>query len=166
MRQVMSCVFLGWYRDRAFWQAFFGRYLPGIAIANLVWELAQLPLFTLWTEASRGFIAYAVFHCTVGDVLIAASALLLAMCLAAPLGFPERGLVRVAVVATLVAVAYTALSEWLNTQVRASWTYAPSMPVVPILNVGLAPLVQWLVLPPAVVAAAFRSRQGSLLTNR
>lgn len=148
-----------WYQNRAFWRAFLGRYLPGIAIANLAWELAQLPLFTLWTEASRGFMGYAVFHCTVGDVLIAASALLLAMCLAASLGFPERGLVRVAIVATLVGVAYTVFSEWLNTAVRASWACAPSMPMVPILDVGLAPLAQWLVLPPALVAVAFRSQE-------
>jgi len=145
-----------WYRDRGFWRPFFRRFLPAIAVANLLWEVAQLPLYTLWAEAPRGFAAYAVLHCTVGDILIAGSALLAAMCLAAPRGFPRRGLARVAVAATLLGLGYTVFSEWLNTAVRDSWAYAPAMPIVPLLGVGLTPFLQWLVLPPLVLYAAFR----------
>jgi hypothetical protein len=148
-----------WYQHRRFWRAFLARYLPGMAAANLAWEVAQLPLYPIWAEEPPGSVLYAVAHCTAGDVLIAGSALLLAMCLAAPRGFPERGLVRAVIVATLVGLAYTAFSEWLNTAVRASWAYAPSMPIVPFIGVGLTPFLQWLLLPPAVLFIAFR-RQG------
>lgn len=144
-----------WYRDRIFWRAFLGRYIPATAIAHLLWEIAQLPLYTIWTEASRESIAFAVVHCTAGDVLIAASALLLAMCALAPRGFPERGLIRVAIAAMLIGVAYTVFSEWFNTTLRASWTYAPTMPRLPGLGTGLAPFLQWLVLPPALIAWGF-----------
>lgn len=147
-----------WYRNRAFWRLLLLRYLPVIAIANLLWEVAQLPLYTLWAEKPPVYVLYAVLHCTAGDVLIAGSALLAAMCLAAPRGFPERGLVRVAIVAMLVGLGYTVLSEWLNTVVRVSWVYAPTMPIVPVLGVGLTPLLQWLVLPPVAIHAAFRGR--------
>ena len=145
-----------WYRDGAFWRAFLARYLPGIAVANLAWEVAQLPLYALWTESSRGYMTYAVVHCTAGDVLIAGSALLAAMSLAALPGFPRRGFARAAVVATLLGIGYTVFSEWLNTAVRASWAYAPAMPIVPLLGVGLTPFLQWSVLPPLVLYAAFR----------
>ncbi|HSD54124.1 MAG TPA: hypothetical protein VLC47_08150 [Burkholderiales bacterium] len=84
---------------------------------------------------------------------------MLAMCLAVPRGFPERGLVRVVIVATLVGLAYTAFSEWLNTAVRTSWAYAPGMPIVAFAGVGLTPLLQWLLLPPMVLLITFR-RQG------
>lgn len=147
-----------WYRVGAFWRGFFARYLPGVAVANLLWEVAQLPLYTLWTEGSRGFMAYAVLHCTAGDVLIAGSALLAAMCLAAPRAFPRQGFARVAVVATLLGLAYTVFSEWLNTAVRASWAYAPAMPILPLLEVGLTPFLQWLVLPPLALYAVFGRR--------
>lgn len=147
-----------WYRDGAFWRAFLARYLPCIAVANLAWELAQLPLYTLWTERSRGYVTYAVVHCTVGDVLIAGGALLVAMSVAAPPGFPRRGFARVAVLATLLGLGYTVLSEWLNTAVRASWAYAPAMPILPLVGVGLTPLLQWLVLPPLALCVAFRWR--------
>ena len=147
---------VAWYRDGGFRRAILCRYLPSIAVANLMWEVAQLPLYTLWTEASRGFAAYAILHCTAGDFLIAGSALLVAMCLAAPREFPRRGFARVAVAATMLGLAYTVFSEWLNTAVRASWAYAPAMPIVPLLGVGLTPFLQWLVLPPLALYGAFR----------
>lgn len=144
-----------WYRDRGFWRLFLLRFLPGIAIANLLWEVAQLPLYTLWADGPSGYVTYAVLHCTGGDVLIAGSALLAAMALAAPRDFPARGMVRVALVATLLGLAYTVFSEWLNTIVRVSWTYALAMPIVPGLGVGLTPFLQWLLLPPLAAAVAF-----------
>jgi hypothetical protein len=145
-----------WYRDGVFWRAFLARYLPGVAVANLAWEFAQLPLYTLWTEASLGPMSYAVAHCTAGDVLIAGGALLAAMCLAAPSGFPRRGFARVAVAATLLGLGYTVFSEWLNTAVRASWAYAPVMPIMPLVGVGLTPFLQWSALPPLVLWGAFQ----------
>ena len=35
-------------------------YLLWIALANLVWESAQLPLYTIWAERSIAYNAYAV----------------------------------------------------------------------------------------------------------
>jgi hypothetical protein len=50
-----------------------------------------------------------------------------------------------------IGVLITILMEWLATQVLSRWAYAESMPVIPLLRVGLAPLLQWVVLPPIVV---------------
>jgi hypothetical protein len=150
-----------WYRERRFWRMFLVRYIPGGAVANLLWEVAQLPLYTLWTEEPPGFVVYAVLHCTAGDVLIAACVLLAGMSLAAPRGFPERGLARVTIVVTVAGLAYLVFSEWLNTTARLSWTYAPSMPIVPLAGVGLTPFLQWLLLPPVLVFGSFRGERPS-----
>jgi len=45
----------------------------------------------------------------------------------------------------------TVLLEWHATQVAGRWAYAPGMPVVPGLRVGILPLLQWMVLPPQVI---------------
>jgi hypothetical protein len=42
--------------------------------------------------------------------------------------------------------AYTVFSEWLNVEIRRSWSYAAAMPVFPWLGTGLT-LLQWLVVP-------------------
>lgn len=142
------------------------RYLGFVAAANLAWEIAQLPLYTLWDEASTGFIVYAVAHCTAGDLLIASFALLVALLLCRSRAWPEHGYRRVAVVATLLGVGYTVFSEWHNTAVLVSWTYADRMPVLPPLGTGLAPLAQWIVLPPLAFwwAASRRSTTIPLST--
>ncbi|NIL99835.1 MAG: hypothetical protein GTN79_08975 [Gammaproteobacteria bacterium] len=123
-------------------------YLLWTVSAHLVWEVAQLPLYTLWAEAPARDIAFAVLHCTGGDVLIAGASLSLALVVAGRGDWPGARFWRVAALATAIGAGYTVYSEWLNTGVRAAWTYADAMPVVPGLGTGLSPLAQWLVLPP------------------
>lgn len=46
------------------------RYLLIATVANLLWEVAQLPLYTIWQTATTGALAFAVAHCTAGDIII------------------------------------------------------------------------------------------------
>jgi hypothetical protein len=55
------------------------------------------------------------------------------------------------------AIAFTAWSEWYNVYRIGSWGYMASMPT--ILGIGLSPLLQWLVLPPAMLVA-YRLRRA------
>ncbi|MAT65913.1 MAG: hypothetical protein CMN57_09745 [Gammaproteobacteria bacterium] len=50
-----------------------------------------------------------------------------------------------------VGLAVTIVLEWLATAVLDRWQYAASMPTVPLLGTGLAPLLQWLIVPLAVL---------------
>lgn len=133
-----------------------GRYLALLLAANLAWEVAQLPLYTLWTEGSPGTIAWAVLHCTAGDGVIGATTLALAVVMARAWEWPSSGFARVAGLATLLGVAVTVALEWLNVEVRGSWAYAAAMPRLPPLGTGLSPVLQWLVLPPLCLLAARR----------
>jgi len=47
------------------------RYIAVTAIADLIWEVAHLPLYTIWNEGEPREKLFAVLHCTAGDVLIA-----------------------------------------------------------------------------------------------
>jgi hypothetical protein len=138
---------------RGAWLAALRWYLPLTFAANLVWETAQLPLYTLWGEGSAKEIAFAVGHCTGGDVVIALSALVLALVTLGEAGWPEAGFTRVAITATVLAAAYTVVSEWFNTTVPQSWAYTKAMPTLPPLGTGLAPLLQWSVIPPLCLLA-------------
>lgn len=148
----------GWHRDSEAWR-FIAGYLAWLAGLNLVWEIAQLPLYTLWFEAPPAEIAFAVVHCTLGDVLIGAAALLIALVVGRAQAFAHWNWVAIALVAIPIGLLYTALSEWVNTTIRMSWRYSSLMPVVDVANVaiGLSPLAQWLILPPlALYRAAHR----------
>jgi len=144
-----------WFRDVAAWRWIAMRYLPWLAILNLVWEMAQLPLYTIWYEAPPAAIAFAVAHCTLGDVLIGAASLLLALVVSGAAGFANWPWWRIVVVMLLLGPGYTMLSEWLNTSL-GRWTYSELMPALelPGWRIGLAPLLQWLTLPPLALHLA------------
>lgn len=145
-----------WSASRAAWRLLGLRFVPIFALLNVLWEVAQLPLYTLWSEANAGGIAFALAHCTVGDLLIGMSALMLALILtrAGEPGTWNR--LALIIIATVIGTGYTIFSEWMNTRWLEAWTYSPSMPTLPVLGTGLAPLLQWLVLPGAGLMLALR----------
>jgi hypothetical protein len=130
------------------------RYIVASGLAHLVWEIVQLPLYTLWKAGTKGEQIFAVLHCTGGDILIAGSSLLTALALVGRRAWPTDGFARVAGVTMVIGLGYTIYSEWLNTAVRVSWTYSELMPVVPWIGTGLSPLAQWLVVPSLALWAA------------
>jgi hypothetical protein len=139
-----------WYEDRAALRFVAFRFAPRFGALNLAWEVAQLPLYTLWREATPAFKAYAVVHCAIGDVLIGTSALALALVLTRARAPHAWRWGAIAALTLAIGVGYTIFSEWLNTAVREGWAYAAAMPTVRIgaIEIGLAPLAQWLVVPP------------------
>ena len=133
--------------SEASWLQTVRRYLGVSLTANFVWEVLQLPLFTLWTTGTVRQQAFAVFHCTIGDVMIAALSLLAALSLVAQPNWPRSSARRVYLLSLTVGLGYTIYSEWVNTSVRGSWAYSEWMPVLPLLGTGLSPLMQWLIVP-------------------
>ena len=122
---------------------------------NVAWEILQLPLYTIYESGPPAWMAFAVLHCTAGDVLIALACYAAAACATRTARWPlERPLFGLAI-ALPIGVAYTAFSEWLNVSVRGSWEYAAAMPRV--YGIGLAPLLQWLLVPPAAVSLIRRA---------
>jgi hypothetical protein len=149
-----------WYCDRASLKFIAFRYVPLLGALNLLWEIAQLPLYTLWEESPRSFIAYAVVHCTLGDVAIGTLALLIALIATRARAVETWRWRQVTLFLVIPAVGYAVLSEWINTIARGSWAYSALMPVVSLggFEIGLSPLAQWVVIPPvALWLAGFHS---------
>ena len=153
-----------WYGDRASLKFIAFRYVPLLGALNLLWEIAQLPLYTLWEEGAPSFIAYAVVHCTLGDVAIGTLALLVALIATRARAVDPWRWRQVALFLVIPAVGYTALSEWINTIARGSWAYSALMPIVNLggFEIGLSPLAQWFVVPPvALWLAGLRRKNGT-----
>ena len=132
---------------RASWLGALRVYLGFVLPAHLAWEIVQLPLYTIWMDGTVGEIAFAVAHCTGGDALIATVSLVGALLLFGHINWPQDRYAVVAGATVTAGVGYTIFSEWLNTKVRASWTYSELMPTLPLLDVGLSPVAQWIVIP-------------------
>jgi hypothetical protein len=134
--------------------AIFFRWLGWMLALNVAWEIAQMPLYKLPPAPFSFYTVYSIAHCSIGDMLIA-TAVYFGAALAAgwhwPIDAPLRGLSAL----LPLAVAYTAYSEWRNVYVTGSWGYDTAMPMV--FGLGLAPLAQWLAIPPIAV---FLVRRG------
>ena len=96
-----------------------------------------------------------------GDVAIAGVALLSGLVVAGSSAWPWQRW-RAVFAATLVGgVAYTVYSEWLNATVRPELRILAVYSVLPFTGTGLAPLLQWIVVPPTALALTrFLSRSA------
>jgi hypothetical protein len=66
---------------RAHWLLTQRFYVASIIVANLLWETGQLPLYTIWHDGTVRDIIVAVLHCSLGDAIIASTALMIALAL-------------------------------------------------------------------------------------
>lgn len=141
-----------WCHDPRVWRFVFARYIPAFAVLSALWEIVQLPLYTLWWEAPPAFIAYAVLHCTLGDILIGVGALFVALIMTRSGALRDWHWILVDIVMVAIGFSYTVFSEWINTSVRAGWRYSEWMPLIPFVSIGISPLLQWVIVPLAALA--------------
>ena len=120
-------------------------------VLNLTWEIGHVRLYSLWMEADGPHIAWSVFHCSLGDVLIALATFALAGVVLRRADWPASRPWAGCVIMVIGAMGFTAWSEWYNVYRTGAWAYTPVMPT--IFGVGLSPLMQWLIIPPVMVAA-------------
>ena len=149
-----------------------GQLLPWVALTiglaalgHFFWEAAQLPLYTLWRTGTPREIAFALIHCTGGDILITTLTLAAAAALARIFCWRPFGW-RIVFTAIALGAGYTIFSEWLNVQIRRSWSYTAAMPVVPFIGTGLTPLLQWLIVTTlALTVTGYRYRRARPLAR-
>ena len=146
-------------RTSPMWLGTLRQYLLLVTLLNSVWEVLQLPLYTIWSDGDVASIAVAVLHCTVGDALIAGSCLVLSLLLAGNEEWPYSRFKVIVLITILMGFGYTGYSEWRNTTVTHNWAYTSAMPT--LLGIGLAPMAQWLVVPGVVFWWLLRRLRGA-----
>ena len=131
-------------------------------VLNLAWEIGHVRLYALWIEADGSRIAWSVFHCSLGDVVIALAMFTLAAAALRRADWPQSRPWTGGAIVVIGAMAFTAWSEWYNVYRTGAWAYAPDMPTV--YGIGLSPLLQWLIIP-AVLVVAHRALAPALFVK-
>jgi hypothetical protein len=44
----------------------------------------------------------------------------------------------------MIGLVYTVFSEYANVRIFRSWNYNELMPIIPLIRVGLTPVLQWI----------------------
>jgi len=120
-------------------------------VLNLTWEIAHVRLYTIRAAADGMGVAWALLHCSLGDVMIALAMFALAGIVLWRADWPVARPWAGSAIVVIGAMAFTAWSEWYNVYRAGNWGYTASMPM--IFGIGLSPLMQWLIVPPMLVVA-------------
>lgn len=135
--------------------AFFGFLL------NYPWEILQAPFFAGMPDMRHWDAVRECSWATVGDAALLVGAFwagAVAQRSRAWMARPRRS----AVAAFLAfGVLATIALEWLATNLWDRWQYAARMPALPGLGTGVAPLLQWLLLPPLLLWIVRRQLHGA-----
>jgi hypothetical protein len=133
-----------------------GLWLALAFVLNLTWEIAHVRLYSIWAAQDGMGVAWALLHCSLGDVVIALTMFALAGIVLWRADWPASRPWTGGIIVVIGAMAFTAWSEWYNVYRAGNWGYTASMPM--IFGIGLSPLLQWLILPPVMVGAYRRLR--------
>lgn len=114
---------------------------------HFTWEILQAPLFRSMQEVSHMEGIRTCLHATLGDMAI----MLLAYWLTALVAKTRHWVARPSrsAIATwlLSGLATTIALEFYSTEVTHRWTYSASMWRLPLAGTGIAPVMQWILLP-------------------
>lgn len=123
-----------------------------------LWELAHVRLYTIWIEADPDAAWRAALHCTLGDAVIAFTCALATALLARAIPW-LRPADRADLMVVAMGLLTTIVIEWISTRWLGRWAYLESMPIDPLLGIGLSPLAQWIVIP-VIALRVLRSWSG------
>ncbi len=120
------------------------RYITTLAIVafvlHIIWENVQAPLFAGYQSFSQHFSMCLIG--TIGDVVITLSVL-------AFLWLLKKDVARTADFLGLAIIGFViAVGIEQNALLADKWNYNSAMPIIPWLNVGLAPILQMTLLIP------------------
>lgn len=129
------------------------------AALNYVWEIAQSPLF-----AGMDNLGNMWWHCLVaslGDGVIVLIIHVAGWCVFRRSDwFMHPGVTGYSVM-LVTGVIVAVVVEWVAVHAIHRWTYTTRMPLIPGTDIGLVPILQMLILPPAVfyIVAAWATRK-------
>ena len=123
-------------------------------LLNYPWEFLQAPFFEGMAVATHWDAVKVCTRATFGDAVIMLIAYW-SVAVAASDRWWLRAPSRVQMLGFIAAgVIITVAIEHFATQSMdpsCGWRYAETMPIVPVVGIGLTPLLQWLLIPPLAI---------------
>jgi hypothetical protein len=120
---------------------------------NWLWEMAQMPAYAEMAHSPWWETVPACTRATLGDVVFTFAIYGLGALAAGRLDWGLKPRWNVYATATILGAACAVAFEWWAVG-SGRWSYHARMPIVPVLHVGLWPLLQLTILVPAALGMA------------
>lgn len=115
-----------------------------------MWEWMQSPFYIDISEDFNTIVWFRI-HCTFEDVFTLLLIIGVLCIFKRKISWIYRPRKIDYILITIMGVFYTLISEYVNIHVSHSWGYSKWMPLIPWLDVGIVPLLQWLILPSVIL---------------
>jgi hypothetical protein len=122
---------------------------------HFFWEMWQMPLFEFSESSDLLAMNWMCTQASLGDGVIAVLAYYFVVYVKKGPWLHYASFKDIALF-IVPGIVLTIVMEYLNTLILFRWSYGPLMPIVPVLEIGLAPLLQWILIPPAIYLACNR----------
>jgi len=129
-------------------------------LLNFSWEVAQIPFYKA-TSFAAGHIAFCALASLADAIMVLLLYLGLGFIYKNPFWIQDVKLYRV-VILIFTGATGAILSELRHLSL-GTWAYADSMLIIPIVNVGITPVLQFMILPLLVYLLSFH---GLVILNR
>jgi hypothetical protein len=113
----------------------------------------QMPLFEFSESSDLLAMNWMCTQASLGDGVIAVLAYYFVCFVKKGPWLSSAATIRDMILFLVPGIVLTIVMEYLNTLILFRWAYGSLMPVIPGLNIGLAPFMQWLIIPPLVYLA-------------
>ena len=145
--------------SRRLWPFFTTLVLSAFGL-NWLWEMTQMSAYNEMAGSTWSEAAVPCALASLGDVAMTLAIYGIGALAAGRLGWGMEGRWNVYAASALLGGVLAAAFEWYSLA-SGRWSYGGLMPVVPVLGVGLWPLLQLVLLVPASLAVAACCGRGS-----
>ena len=118
---------------------------------HFTWEFLQAPLFLNMRDATHMDGIRLCLQATLGDMVIVLIAFWLASFLTGTRQWAAQPSRRAIAGWLSTGLAITVVLEFYSTKVAGRWVYDVSMLRLPVIGTGIAPLIQWIIVPMLVL---------------
>jgi hypothetical protein len=126
-------------------------FIFGVAfLLNLVWESFHAPLFVFKEQSSWSALTACLLFCAVVDGVMMVFVYWVVALIRQDRSWFLRGKRVDKVLLALTALTLAFASEYAAVHYRNLWRYSERMPLIPIAQIGLAPMLQWVILPTVI----------------
>jgi len=132
----------------AFLRFIFLLFITSTAL-HFCWEISQMSLYSFSGVTLSGYNAFVKAHwvAALKDGLITVALYLLVAIFMQNMGWGKRFSNRRLIFLLSFGFLWALVMEYHAVSVRHAWSYAPAMPVLPGLNIGIAPVLQMMLVP-------------------
>jgi hypothetical protein len=130
-------------------------FIFGVAfLLNLVWESLHAPLFVFKEQSSWSTLTACLLFCAGVDAVMMVSIYWVVALIRQDRCWFLRGRSVDRALFALAAFTLAFASEYAAVHYRNLWRYSERIPLIPFADIGLAPMLQWIILPTVIFAIA------------